>query len=80
MYINIAHTRNFIGMSVKESAPILESLFKHQIKPEFTYRFKWEVGSIAIWDNRCTLHNPINDYHGERRLMHRITFKGDKPI
>mgnify|MGYP001161366876 FL=1 len=80
LYINIAHTRNFIGMSIKESAPILKTLFKHQIKPEFTYRFKWEIGSIAIWDNRCTLHNPINDYHGERRLMHRITFKGDKPI
>jgi len=80
LYINIAHTRNFIGMSIKESAPILKSLFKHQIKPEFTYRFKWEIGSIAIWDNICTLHNPINDYHGERRLMHRITFKGDKPI
>ena len=59
---------------------ILKTLFKHQIKPEFTYRFKWEIGSIAIWDNRWTLHNPINDYHGERRLMHRITFKGDKPI
>ena len=33
----------------------------------------------AIWDNRCTMHNPINDYHGQKRLMHRITFAGDKP-
>jgi taurine dioxygenase len=80
LYINIAHTQHFTDMSIKESVPILEFLFNHQIKYEFTYRFKWEKGSIAIWDNRCTLHNPINDYHGERRLMHRITFQGGKPI
>ena len=54
--------------------------FNFMNKPEFQVRFKWSKGTIAIWDNRCTLHNPINDYHGERRLMHRITFKGDKPI
>ncbi len=80
LYINIAHTKCLTDMSINESVPILEFLFKHQIKSEFIYRFKWEKGSIAIWDNRCTLHNPINDYHGERRLMHRITFKGSKPI
>ena len=67
-------------MTVEESTPILEFLFKHQIKSEFTCRFKWERGSVAIWDNRCTMHNPINDYHGSRRLMHRITFQGDKPF
>jgi len=79
LYVNIAHTKHFINMGVKESSSVLEFLFKHQIKDEFTYRFKWKKGSIAIWDNRCTMHNPINDYHGERRLMHRITFKGEKP-
>ena len=68
-----------IGMTEDESTPILKFLFKHQIKSEFTCRFKWEKGSVAIWDNRCTMHNPINDYHGYRRLMHRISFKGDKP-
>ncbi|MFZ9255137.1 MAG: TauD/TfdA dioxygenase family protein, partial [Hylemonella sp.] len=54
-------------------------LFAHQIKPEFTCRFSWQVGSIALWDNRCVLHNPVNDYHGHKRLMHRITLKGDVP-
>ena len=80
LYINIAHTKCFTDMSVEESAPILDSLFKHQIKSDFIYRFKWEKGSVALWDNRCVLHNPINDYYGKRRLMHRITFEGDKPI
>ena len=80
LYINEAHTTNFVGMTVEESTPILEFLFKHQIKSEFTYRFKWKKGSVSIWDNRCSIHNPINDYHGSRRLMHRITFQGDKPF
>ena len=80
LYINEAHTTNFVGMTVEESTPILEFLFKHQIKSEFTCRFKWEKGSVSIWDNRCSIHNPINDYHGSRRLMHRITFQGDKPF
>lgn len=79
LYINEAHTTHFVGMTVEESEPILQYLFKHQIKSEFTCRFQWEKGSVAIWDNRCTMHYPINDYHGSRRLMHRITFEGDKP-
>lgn len=80
LYINEAHTTNFVGMTVEESTPILEFLFKHQIKSEFTCRFKWKKGSVSIWDNRCSIHNPINDYHGSRRLMHRIIFQGDKPF
>ena len=80
LYINQAHTTRFVGMSEEESMPVLKYLFKHQINSEFTCRFKWKKGSVAIWDNRCTLHNPINDYHGSRRLMHRITFQGDKPF
>ena len=80
LYINEAHTTKFVGMTEEESIPILEFLFKHQVKSEFTCRFKWKNGSVAIWDNRCTMHYPINDYFGHRRLMHRITFEGDKPF
>jgi taurine dioxygenase len=80
LYVNVAHTLRFKNMSEEESAPILDFLFRHQIRPEFTCRFHWEPGSIAFWDNRCAQHNPVNDYHGYRRLMHRITLKGDKPV
>ena len=80
LFVNEAHSLQFSNLSLEESAPLLEFLFKHQIKSEFTCRFKWNKGSVAIWDNRCTLHNPINDYHGKRRLMHRITFAGDAPV
>jgi taurine dioxygenase len=79
LYVNVAHTVRFKGMTEEESAPLLRFLFEHQVKAEFTCRFQWRVGSLAFWDNRCAQHNPINDYHGHRRVMHRITLAGDKP-
>jgi taurine dioxygenase len=79
LYVNVAHTARFCGMSEEESRPLLEYLFRHQVKPEFTCRFSWRVGSLALWDNRCTQHNPVNDYHGFRRVMERITLAGDRP-
>ena len=79
LYVNVAHTARFAGMTEEESAPLLEFLFRHQVKPEFTCRFAWRAASLAFWDNRCTQHHPINDYHGHRRVMHRITLAGDKP-
>jgi taurine dioxygenase len=79
LYVNIAHTARFKGMTDAESAPLLDFLFQHQVKPEFTCRFQWHVGSLAFWDNRCTQHNPVNDYPGHRRVMHRITLAGDTP-
>ena len=79
LYVNYGHTARLAGMSEEESRPLLEFLFAHQSKPEFTCRFSWGVGDIAFWDNRCVLHNPVNDYHGYKRLMHRVTLKGDVP-
>jgi taurine dioxygenase len=79
LYVNVAHTDGIEGLTREESAPLLQFLFEHQVRPEFTCRFAWEPGSIAFWDNRCTLHNPVNDYHGYRRVMHRITLRGDRP-
>jgi taurine dioxygenase len=79
LYVNVAHTARFKDMSEEESAPLLSFLFQHQVRPEFTCRFQWRVGSLAFWDNRCAQHNPVNDYHGHRRVMHRITLAGDKP-
>ncbi|MDI3306287.1 MAG: TauD/TfdA family dioxygenase [Acetobacteraceae bacterium] len=79
LYVNTGHTTRFAGMTEEESAPLLEYLFRHQVRPEFTCRFTWQPGSIAFWDNRCCLHNPVNDYHGFRRVMHRVTLAGDRP-
>ena len=79
LFINTAHTTGIEGLTDKESASLLSFLFQHQVKPEFTCRWAWQPDALAFWDNRCAQHNPINDYHGFRRVLHRITLQGDKP-
>jgi taurine dioxygenase len=78
LYVSPAHTARFANLTEEESRPLLGYLFQHQVRPEFTCRFQWEPGSIALWDNRCALHNPVNDYHGYRRSLHRITMAEEK--
>jgi taurine dioxygenase len=80
LYVNVAHTAGIEGLTDKESASLLSFLFEHQVKPEFTCRWSWEPDAVAFWDNRCAQHNPVNDYHGFRRVLHRITLQGDQPI
>ena len=80
LYANRAHTTRFENMTEAESAPLLEYLFDHQIRPEFTCRFAWRPGSLALWDNRTSQHYPLNDYHGHRRVMHRVSIGGDRPF
>jgi len=79
LYVNPGHTVRFAGWTEEESAPLLKYLFEVQTRPEITCRFSWQPGSIALWDNRCAQHNPVNDYHGHRRVMLRITLAGDAP-
>jgi alpha-ketoglutarate-dependent taurine dioxygenase len=76
LYVNAGFTTHFEGWTEKESKPLLDFLYQHASRPEFQTRFKWEEGSIAFWDNRATWHYALNDYQGERRLMHRITIEG----
>ena len=80
LYVNPAHTVRFDGMSEAESAPLLAELYEHQVRPQFGCRVAWRPGTLAIWDNRQVLHLPLNDYHGHRRVMHRITLAGDAPV
>ncbi len=71
-------TERFAGMTLEESKPLLDYLMAHARRPEFTCRFRWRVGSLALWDNRCTMHYAVADYPGQRRVMHRLTIKGDE--
>ena len=77
LYVNSDFTVRFLDWSKEESQPLLDYLCQHATRHEFTYRFQWRKGSVAIWDNRATQHMALNDYHGERRLMHRITVEGE---
>ena len=76
LYVNPEFTVNFEGWTKEESTPLMNYLTEHSPRPENITRFKWEPGAIAFWDNRCTWHFALNDYPGEKRLMHRITIEG----
>ncbi len=80
LYVSLAHTRCFVGMSRAESLPLLTQLAEHAVRDEFCTRLRWRVGTLAIWDNCSVQHYPLNDYPGERRVMHRVILKGQKPI
>jgi taurine dioxygenase len=80
LYVHGGFTTRFQDMTEEESAPLLDYLYEHAVRPEFTCRFRWEKGSIAFWDNRCVQHNAINDYHGQCRVMHRVTIEGERPV
>lgn len=77
LYVNALHTARIDGCSAEESAPLLEFLYRHAVRPEFTCRYRWQRGTLAIWDNRTTQHFALNDYHGQRRAMWRLTIAGE---
>jgi alpha-ketoglutarate-dependent taurine dioxygenase len=80
LYVNVAHTERFSSMTREESLPLLRYLFQHQVRSEFTCRFRWQPGSIAFWDNRCAQHRAMWDYWPHTRAGTRVTVKGERPV
>lgn len=80
LYVNQAHTTNFVGWTPEESKPLIDYLSAHSVRPEFTCRLNWRTSTLAIWDNRCAQHFAINDYNGVRRRVHRMTIEGEVPV
>lgn len=79
LYINVAHTVGLVDRPDDETRPVLEAIFAHQVDAQFVWELAWQPNMIALWDNRCVQHNPLNDYQGHRRIMRRITLEGDIP-
>jgi taurine dioxygenase len=79
LYVSRSHTIRFKDMSEEESRPLIDFLQAHQTRPEFTCRVRWAPGTLTVWDNRCTQHNAVNDYHGQRRRMRRLTVGPQTP-
>ena len=80
LFINRSYTKRFAGMTADESRPLLEFLWSHATRPELTCRFRWENGSVTVWDNRCTMHIAVNDVWKFPRIMHRVQMCGDRPV
>ncbi len=80
LYLDLPHVERFENMHIRESQPLMEFLYQHATQPQFTTRFSWQPGSLAIWDNRCVQHYALNDYPGQRREMNRVTVQGDVPF
>jgi taurine dioxygenase len=76
LYVNSNFTTRINELGDAESDALLHFLFEWVRTPELQVRFRWAEESIAFWDNRCTQHYAVADYH-ERRIMHRVTVAGD---
>lgn len=80
LFVNPNYTLCFEGWTEAESKPLLAFLHAHATRDEFLCRFRWDAGSVAVWDNRCTMHRAVNDYEGKRRHVRRVTLDGDRPF
>jgi taurine dioxygenase len=80
LFVNGNYTSHFEGWTPGESRPLLEYLYAQIARPEFTYRHRWEVGDLIMWDNRCTQHAVVGDTGGAERTLHRVTIAGDVPF
>jgi len=80
LYVNRVYTSHIVQLTRAESDALLTYLYQHMEQPVFQCRFKWRPNSIAFWDNRCTLHHAVWDYHPERRYADRVTVCGERPV
>lgn len=80
LFVNPVYAHSIEGWSQAESAALMQHLFKLSVNENFTCRLHWEHHTLAIWDNRCTMHNALNDYSGVRREMYRTSVKGTAPV
>jgi len=80
LYVNGGFTTRIVQLKRPESDALLQFLYRHVETPEFHCRFRWQVNSIAFWDNRCMQHHAMWDYYPQRRHGHRVTIRGDKPF
>jgi len=80
LYVNPMFTERIVGLEKHESDALLQMLFAHATRQEFTCRFRWEAGSVAVWDNRCVQHYAIDDYADYERVMYRVTLQGERPV
>jgi taurine dioxygenase len=80
LFVNEGFTTRINELEPAESDALLRFLFAHSTRPEFSIRWRWQENDVAFWDNRITQHYAVDDYRPARRVMHRATILGDKPV
>ena len=80
LFVNEQFTTRFVGMTEEESRALLDTLCRHQTRPDFTCRIRWRQGTLAVWDNRATIHYASNDYPNIRRVLMRVSTVGERPL
>lgn len=80
LFVNPKFTVRITDMPEAQSDGLLRLLYRHMTRPEFVVRYHWKPDTLAFWDNRATMHFGVFDYEGERRVMHRVTLRGDRPV
>ena len=80
LFVNPGFVSHLVGVSDAESRHLLDLFYAHITKPEHIVRHRWRLGDVAMWDNRATVHYANRDYGDARRVMHRITLRGDEPF
>jgi taurine dioxygenase len=79
LFFNRAYVRDIYGMDRSEAETLMAFLHQHTTEARFTYRHRWQLGDVVIWDNRSTQHLALNDYAGFRRELNRTTVAGSRP-
>ncbi len=79
LFVNSIFCKRIVGMRHDEGRRLIDFLCIHAMAPEFQVRWRWRLGCVVMWDNRCALHYGVNDYTEPRRMV-RVQWVGDEPV
>ena len=80
LFVNPGFTSHIVELQRSESDALLAFLYRHSVRPEFTVRYHWSTGDVGFWDNRATQHSVVGDFGNQRRVIQRVTLRGDEPV
>jgi taurine dioxygenase len=80
LFVNPGFTSHIVELERAESDSLLSFLYRHSVRPEFTVRYHWSPGDVGFWDNRATQHSVVGDFGAQRRIIQRVTLRGDEPV
>lgn len=73
LFLNPTAIESICGLDDASCRELIAELLRYALSEEFQYRHCWRPGDIVVWDNRATMHMALNDYHGFKRVMYRVS-------